>query len=396
MQALVPRSSVLIRSILVLIIAFFIVAPYTVTYVYAEGPSTSISGDEVCGATASSKCTINDLKSITTNVMTYVIGLGFPILVAVILYRFIMAWFALQQGNAGAYKEALKKSLNASLGFLLIVALLGGVMYVMLKYFGVKDGPLQLLKIFSLIQDAFIPHAYAQATSSTGYLPNPLAVNNLYDFILSIVRLIIRFFLYPALIVIWVWTGFGFVAAQGNPEALTKVKKWLLWAFVTTILVFMIQAFLLAAQGTVKRILPGFTPSNASAGNTTNNGAPSSQSGTLDNRPAPTPGQTGSSCTLSSGLTGIVGTDGICYSSSRGQTGASSNGCVSVGASCTTTTGGNGKCVQGNASQDFSLYCSALPSGSGGLSNGATCSTNANCASGNCLRDDMTGLSACR
>ena len=237
----------------------------TVTLVHAQGSGASLSGDEVCGRwdpvakKIINPCSVADIAKVLKGVLTIVISLGFPLLIVFIAYRFIMAYFAAIQGNTNAYKEAIKKSANAMLGFLFIVALFGGLMFVLLKYVGVKDGPLQLLKLFT---DAFIPHAYAEAasttTTGTGYLPNFLSSNDLYSLLLSIARLVMRFFIYPALIVMWVWTGFAFVLAQGNPDALTKARKWLMAAFISTLVIFMLQGFLVAAQGTVKKILPGF------------------------------------------------------------------------------------------------------------------------------------------
>jgi hypothetical protein len=331
MKNFLKRHPHFLRTLPVLCGIFLILISVTPLYTYAQTGGKSISGDEVCGAWDPSAnggkgaivnpCDINKIGVVTKNLLTYVIGLGLPLLVVFITYRFVMAWFALQQGNANAYKEALKKSFNATIGFLFIVALFGGLMYVMLKYFGVKDGPLQVLKLFS---DAFIPHAYAQTTtpptSACNSPFNMTGICSLYDFILSMLRIIMRFFVYPALIAIWVWTGFGFVMAQGNPEGLSKAKKWLLWAVFTTLLIFMLQMFLIAAQGTVKKILPGFQGVNTTTTTTTppaqNNTA--NTSGTLNTRPAPIDGQTNSACKLPDGSTGIVGADGKTCLSGRG------------------------------------------------------------------------------
>ena len=249
----------------------FVMVP--VTLVYAQGNGTSISGDEICGGSASTKCTLNDLKTITSKVLTFVIGIGLPLTIIFITYRFVMAWFALQQGNANAYKEALAKSRDAAIGFFLIVALAGGLLFTLLKFLGVKGGFLESLPFLSTIINVLVPHAYAQASSTVTVAVvtcdsafSLLGVCSLYDFILSILRLVMRFFIYPALIVIWVWTGFAFVTAQGNPGKLSKAKKWLMWAVVTTLVIFMLQMFLLAARGTVQKILyqPSFTPSTIS------------------------------------------------------------------------------------------------------------------------------------
>lgn len=235
--------------------------------VFAQG---SIA--DACGQTTdpSKACTLADIKTITKGVFSLVISIGLPLLVVSIAYRFIKAWFALQQGNANAYKEAIKKTGDAIVGFMIIVALLGGIFIGLLRYLGVKDRYLTPFKnIFSSVQvesyhvpyqglhgmdvvRLLVPTASAQTAASD---LNPVEVTSLYDFIVAVLRLIMRFFIYPALIVMWVWTGFSFVLAQGAPDALTKAKKWLWWAFISTFIIFMIQAFLSAVRGSVNKIL---------------------------------------------------------------------------------------------------------------------------------------------
>lgn len=286
--------------------------------VYAQTDGMSLSGDEICGSGADNKCDIKThLPIILKNILSVVIMLGLPLLVVSVTYRFVMAWFAATEGNAAAYKEALKKSTSAILGFMLIVALFGGLMAVVLRYFGVKSeggfNPLQILDLFS---QALIPHAYA-ATSSAVYtpLPNPIAANNLYELLLSILRLIMRFFIYPALIVIWVWTGFAFVFAQGNPAALGKAKSWFVKAFITTLVVMLLQTFLIAVQGTVQKVLPAQKSQSAQVPPTTppaivNNN--SNNNGTPDNRTPPKDGTYGAFCTTDTGAYGTIGSDGKC------------------------------------------------------------------------------------
>ncbi len=234
------------------IIAFFlacvVLTMTTATLTYAQADGKSLSGDEICG-TAEKKCTITDLVTITKRVLTYVIALGIPVLMVFVVYRLVTAWFAEAQGKSGALKEARTAAWNAATGFFFIVALFGGLMLVVLQVFGVKDGPLQILKMFS---EAFVTHAHAQTS-----LPNYLGATSLYEVVLSVLRLVMRFAVYPMMIAMWVWAGFAFVMAQGNPDGLNKAKKWLWTAFLVTLVVFMLQTLLIAAQGTVNRILPG-------------------------------------------------------------------------------------------------------------------------------------------
>ncbi len=234
------------KHILTLILAsFFVVVSFYGMDVNAQ---TSISGDTLCGSSVATKCGVDDIATIFKKIFSTIIALGLPLLVIFIMYRFVVAYYQLAQGNANAYKEAIGKVTQAIIGFIIIVALFGGILLVMLKYLGVKDFPLELLKKLS---EAFIPHAYALEQ-----LPNPLGVTSLYDFILNALSLVLKFFIYPALITIWVWTGFSYVFAQGAPEKLMKAHKLLMWAFISTLVVFVTQGFLIALRGSVEKIVP--------------------------------------------------------------------------------------------------------------------------------------------
>lgn len=404
----------------------------------------AISGDEKCGKWDGTHivnpCGINSLQVIFRGVMALIIGLGLPLLVVFVIFRFVRAWVALEQGNANAYKEAVQIAGQAILGFIVVTAVLGGVFLTILKYVGVKDSgdfnPLRLLQIISIVEverayaarvtsaqcntvpegtpcttevtrmgfvvkdavgvDGFcarggygagcienptqviqtticdgrdrmycktqanengicfynrciklqpeitpvtqtqttsnstdsanptssgyglndtkkdigglcysdencaanlkcsrsgggtvdkgtcqttavydasvknateINDARAQAGASAGNekrLPNPLGFDDPYTFILSGVRLAIRFFFYPALIAIWTYCGFLYVAAQGAPEKLSKVHNLLIKAALTTFVVFATQGFLGALQGSVEKIVPGTTQTTQS------------------------------------------------------------------------------------------------------------------------------------
>jgi hypothetical protein len=233
------------QYILTLLLAslFVVVSLHTVT------AQTSIA--DICGQNAADpKCTLQDAKTIVGNLLTrFIIPIGSAILVVIIMYRIIASWFiARREGNPNAIKIAASQAGNAILGFILVIAIMGGLFLGLLKFIGTQDWAIPLVKLLS---NAFIPHAYAQS----GYLPNPLGVSNLYDFLLLLVRLVVRWFIYPAIIVMWVWSGFAYVEAQGNPEKLSKAHNWLLWAVISTVVVLMTEGFLFALRGTVQQIL---------------------------------------------------------------------------------------------------------------------------------------------
>lgn len=501
----------------ILLSIFFVFVAFHGVHAYAQA---AISGDEVCGKwdpvakKIVNPCGITSLKIISQKIFTVIISLGLPLLVVFIIYRFIMAWFAAVQGNENAYHEAAKKVKEAVVGFIIIVAIAGGITLTLLKYIGVKDGtggdkfnPLQLLQGLSIIE---IPRAYAAASvcappnkgdtcfftgngtkqvgnvtdsgssidlskfcsdpitgltsntdrvnnsyywrdqtdctgkingtvcdqgthvmgicsssytppdthfktgpvdcvgklpdtfctptgftfgikggtcvsrnaadvseatcypASTGVrclssynegkvgttdmggtpcivvgdpctqsngkpgvfaqkpqnifcvdpstvatvtaiptdsaavvataptqLPNPLGFNSLYDFILGVLSAVMKFFLYPALICIWVWAGFLYVAAQGAPEKLVKAHKLLFWAVISTLIVFMAQGFLMAIKGSVDKMLPAQTTTTASP------------VGTPDGRGAPAPNTFGASCQNDNGVYGTIGADNV-------------------------------------------------------------------------------------
>ncbi len=232
------------------ILALLTACLFSFSFVYAQ---TSISGDALCGSSTTTACNFTHLKSLVKGVMYFIIGLGLPLLIVIIAYRFIMAWFAAAQGQTGTYKEAIKKTAQSILGFLILIALFGGVLTVALEYLGATDPVVKLLK---LISSSLVETAHAQ---DVPLLPSPIKDTNLYDFLLKILAMVMRFFIYPALIVMWVVTGFSFILAQGKPDALSKAKKLIIAATISTFVVVMIQAFLIAAKGTVEQILPGST-----------------------------------------------------------------------------------------------------------------------------------------
>ena len=335
------------RSHLLTAILTIIVVGLTIHGAFAQ---TSISGDSLCGKDSGTECTVANFVQVVKGAVGLIIILGIPVLLCFVSYRFVIAWFAREQGAATAYQDALKKSANAILGFLIIVLLMAGALSALLRYVGVKENggsnPLKVLDLFSEAPTLYVMHAHADegdacssngsfgsedasgncvtsgggssntsgggnqtssgdsgtsgsgnqgttggtngATSGTGnqgtasgatggtsgagnqgssgptgqLLPNFLSANSLYDFLLAVVRLFMRF-VYLALIVMWVWTGFAFVQAQGSPEGINKAKQWLWRAFVSTLVIFMLQTFLTALKGTVEKILPGSTTNTA-------------------------------------------------------------------------------------------------------------------------------------
>ena len=215
--------------------------------VFGVNAQASLSGDFICGKDANSICTFRDGKKIIDNFVTYLIGITFLIFGAVIGVRLIFAFKAKVEGNGNALAELRSKLGNALLGLIIFLLIMSGLFVVALEYLSVQPWAIPILK---LLTDSFIPHAYA----ADQLLPNPLGTNNLYDLILLLVRLVIRWFVFPAVLIMWIWSGFAYVAAQGNPEKISKAHNWLLWAFVSTVIIMVTEGFLFAIRDTVQSI----------------------------------------------------------------------------------------------------------------------------------------------
>lgn len=304
---------------------FLATALITLSVSGVQAQTPSIAGDDVCGSSTSTICKPSDLKEIGQKLLTMFALLGSGMLVVIIGIRLVTSFFAYTRGDVMAIKKAGEAAFNAMIGFFIVFAVTGGIFLLGLKYLGAQPWVGQLLQMFS---SAFVETAYAQET----LLPNPLGSNSAYDLILAAMNLAMRFFIYPALIVMWVASGFKFIYSQGNPEGLKTARNWLLWSFVITVVAFSLQAFLLAFRATAEKIVPVTKNQTTSTPQTTsplptNTNTPvacgsiasekqrdacfAAQAGTADGRGQPAPKTYGAACELN-GSNGIIGTDGTC------------------------------------------------------------------------------------
>lgn len=217
--------------------------------VHAQG-SASISGDELCGGLNSPKCDLSHFKTIVQRLLVTIISIGSVLVVFFVALRFLQAEIAARQGNPAARMQAVKNTLNGFIGLIMILAVFGGFFLLALKVFGVQSW---VTGVFRFISGAFVEHAYA---ADERLLPNPLGAYNLFDLVLAAVNLAVKFFIYPAVVVLWVWSGFQFVYSQGNPDGLKKAKSWLLWSFLITVIMFTLRGFTLALRNTMVKIAP--------------------------------------------------------------------------------------------------------------------------------------------
>lgn len=82
---------------------------------------------------------------------------------------------------------------------------------------------------------------------------NPLGNVTLYQFLYDILNAVV-FIVFPFIVLMIVYTGFLFVAAQGNAEKLTKARSSLVWTVVGALVVLGAKALAMAIEATVADI----------------------------------------------------------------------------------------------------------------------------------------------
>jgi len=97
---------------------------------------------------------------------------------------------------------------------------------------------------------------YANGVCNPWELCNPLGFDSVAGFLTAILNAVITI-AFPIIILFIVFIGFRFIAAQGKPEEITKVKTYLFWAIVGALIVLGAQALSLAIQGTVQGLSSG-------------------------------------------------------------------------------------------------------------------------------------------
>ncbi len=85
-------------------------------------------------------------------------------------------------------------------------------------------------------------------------LLNPIKYNNLQEFLLGILDIVIQ---YGALLIVFfiVFAGFKFVTAQGNTEKIADARKMLVWVIVGAFVMLGVYVIKAAICGTLTNIL---------------------------------------------------------------------------------------------------------------------------------------------
>ncbi len=84
-------------------------------------------------------------------------------------------------------------------------------------------------------------------------LDNPLKAESIQQLLQLIVDIIIQIGM-PVLVLVFVFIGFKFVTARGNPDAINSAKRWFGWAVVGSAVVLGAFVIATAIEGTISQI----------------------------------------------------------------------------------------------------------------------------------------------
>ncbi len=90
-------------------------------------------------------------------------------------------------------------------------------------------------------------------TTSVTRLDNPLTINTIWDFVEKILNIVVSIGI-PIVAFFIILSGFRFVSARGNPEALGEAKRMLLYTLIGAVLLLGAWVIAQAISGTVDLI----------------------------------------------------------------------------------------------------------------------------------------------
>lgn len=204
-----------------------------------------------CAAEGPNGCDVNDLFE----------QLKVVFIVSVLIIMLWNLFIIIKSGTFQMFKEdqsealaALKQQGWRALSNIVLSLIIVGVMVAFYQAVLVEkfSKPFDAFKTFQSLNEPFVVHAYAVEGE---HLPNPLVVETPYDLAILAYQLAMRWIFIPLLIASWVWAGFLFIRAQGNPEGLKRARERLVYSVVWTVILMVILGLAFTLRDTANQIL---------------------------------------------------------------------------------------------------------------------------------------------
>lgn len=231
---------------LVLMFVFSVAMPISV---FALDFSKPLAGDTRCGAT--SACSVTTLFTQLKDVFIMaIVVIAFFALVAMV---FTGVKGLLAKDQAAVLQSTRDQAWVIISSVLIAIFLVGGLAMAFWSSFVKPEYQTFFGQFFSRIEDTPILgtlSAYAQ----TDRLPNPLVVESVWDVGVILFQLAMRWIMIPVLIGSWVWAGFLFIQAQGNPEKINYARQRLWYSFIWTLILMFVLGIAFAFRDTFNQI----------------------------------------------------------------------------------------------------------------------------------------------
>lgn len=216
--------------------------------------SKPIAGDTRCGASVATACKINtDLFAQMKDVFLYAIIIVIFLSVGAVVFVGVKGLTAGDQ--ARVINEEKKQILNSVTSILIAIFLIGGLGLAFFKALTQSEYWTLFSKFLSYVSEPSLFGAtHVFAADAPKHLPNALVINSVYDLFVVLYQLAMRWIVIPVLIAAWVYSGFLFVASQGNSDKIKKAKERLWYSFVWTIVLLLVLGLAYSLRDTFNQI----------------------------------------------------------------------------------------------------------------------------------------------
>lgn len=204
-----------------------------------------------CGGSGQADCRLSDIKTLFTNTTTEAFKIVALFALAVVIYT----GFKLMTGRDKSVEitESKERAWKVVTGILIFFGA-PALIIMILRSIGLNDEFMKMFNFFfATLIDTFSISVYA--VSDPALLPNPVAFDNPLDLLAQILHLTIRWFVFPLILLSWLYSGFLYVKAQGNPEEITYAHNWLLYTFIGTVIIMLAETLFAVLSSTIASII---------------------------------------------------------------------------------------------------------------------------------------------
>lgn len=222
---------------------------------FALDTNQPLAGDSRGCGDLNRPCTIADIFTILVKELKdfFLYFIMLTTMFAVLVFGVLFAQGYWSKDHPGALANIKEKAWQVVFSLILLTCFVS-VLGVFLKAILNEEYFNMFKLLFSRLNDGgfFIQNAFA---ASQGGIPNIVKVNNLFDLVVLIYSLTMRWILIPTLIVAWIWSGFLFIFARGNPKKLEHAKEMLLYSVIWTFALLVVLGFVYSLRSTFTQVI---------------------------------------------------------------------------------------------------------------------------------------------